>query len=166
MILKKSRCKSHVGALLLALLIPTQSFAHAGFFDRYLEYSVSARALFYTTLIVQLFLSVFSFFLLRKTRLLRVVRVSCWHWSKQWYYLSIILHSSYSVPSAYTCRHGLCSFVLPCRWVFAVYNNMLCYPFFSTLSLKKDDSVMALALFSYHPYCSAGNWLWSLFTCI
>ena len=87
MILKKSRCGSHIGALLLALLVPNQSFAHAGFVDRYLEYSVSARALFYTTLIVQLFLSVFSFLLLKRSRILRVLRVSCWHCSQQWYYL-------------------------------------------------------------------------------
>ena len=84
---ERSHCWNHIGALLLALLIPTQSFAHAGIFDRYLDYSVSARALFYTTLIVQLFLSVFPFFFLRKTRLLRVVRFSCWRWSQKWYYL-------------------------------------------------------------------------------
>ncbi len=87
MILKKSRCWNHIGAFLLALLTPTHTFAHAGFVDRYIDYSVSARALFFTTLIVQLFLSVFSFFLLRKNRLLRVVRVSCWRWSQKWYYL-------------------------------------------------------------------------------
>lgn len=78
--------KESISAVVAATFLPTCLFAHAGMFDRYLEYSVSARALFFTTLFVQIILSAFSFGLLRKTRPLRVMRVTCWHWSKRWFY--------------------------------------------------------------------------------
>lgn len=78
--------KESICAAVAAVFLPTFLFAHAGMFDRYLEYSVSARALFFTTLFVQVILSAFTFGLLRKTRPLRVMRATCWRWSKKWYY--------------------------------------------------------------------------------
>ena len=81
-----SNIKATISTTMAVSFLPTCLFAHAGMFDRYLEYSVSARALFYTTLFVQLILSAFSFGLLRKTRPFRVMRVICWHWSKKWFY--------------------------------------------------------------------------------
>ena len=76
----------HLVLLALAVLLPTLAMAHAGMFDRYLDYRVSALALFHTCLFVQVVLSAFSFGILRKTRPFRRLRVSCWHWSKKWYY--------------------------------------------------------------------------------
>lgn len=72
-------------------LLPTCLFAHAGMFDRYLEYSVSARAFFYTSLVVQALLSAITFGLLHNTRLLRRFRVLCWRWSKKWFYLLLFI---------------------------------------------------------------------------
>lgn len=77
--------------ILLTVFLPATALAHAGMFDRYLDYSVSARAFFYTTLVIQAVLSAFSFVLLRNTRVLPRFRVICWRWSKKWFYLLFFL---------------------------------------------------------------------------
>ncbi len=86
-----SNIKTTISTVAAVIFLPACLFAHAGMFDRYLEYSVSARALFFTTLFVQLILSAFSFGLLRKTRPFRLFKVTCWHWSKKWFYILFFL---------------------------------------------------------------------------
>ena len=70
--------------LIVLFLYPLTIYAHSGWTDRMMQNEVDCIALFCTTLVIQIILSVLYYWKLQDKSLFRKARVICWRLSKRW----------------------------------------------------------------------------------